>query len=270
MKRSYGSTITVVLVVTLIFGLTADGADRKVVACVGASITEGHSLSAEDSYPAQLQEVLREYDSEWETRNFGVSATVVIRNAPLTAYINTNACKLALASEPDVVVIQLGGNDSLPGMWLRKASFVSDFIALIDAFAELPSQPLIFIWLPTPIFSSPYGHNNNVVKNEIIPLMQQLPAQREVHLIDLYTPFEDKAHLFPDGIHPNIEGAGLIAEIIAEAIVDLRMPPDFSGDGLVDAEDICIMIENWGTDNQLCDIAPPPFGNDIVDVNDLI
>ncbi|HCO92627.1 MAG TPA: hypothetical protein DIU00_01530 [Phycisphaerales bacterium] len=270
MKRPYGPKITIVLIIALLVGLTPDITNAQVVVCVGASITAGHSLSAEDSYPAQLQRVLREYDGGWETQNFGVSATVVIRNAPLTAYINTNACKLALASGPDVVVIQLGGNDSLPGMWARKASFVSDFIALIDAFAELPSQPLIFIWLPTPIFSSPYGHNNNVVKNEIIPLMQQLPEQRQVHLIDLYTPFKDKAHLFPDGIHPNAEGAGLIAEIVAAAIVDLRMPPDFNGDGLVDADDMCIMIENWGTDSQQCDIAPPPFGDSVVDVNDLI
>lgn len=270
MRRSYCLKIIVVLNILLVFGLIADVADGKVVACVGASITEGHSLSAENSYPAQLKEVLRQYDSDWEVLNFGVSATVVIRNAPLTAYINTNACKLALSSEPDLVVIQLGGNDSLPGMWARKASFVTDFIALIDAFAELPGQPPIFIWLPTPIFSSPYGHNNNVVKNEIIPLMQQLPEQREVHLIDLYTPFEDKAHLFPDGIHPNAEGAGLIAQIVAESIIGLRMPPDFNGDDLVDADDMCIMIENWGADNQLCDIAPPPFGDGVVDVNDLI
>jgi acyl-CoA thioesterase-1 len=270
MKCLYGSKITVVLIIGLVFGITADITDAKVVACVGASITEGYSLSAEDAYPAQLQEVLRQYDGGWEVRNFGVSGAVVIRNAPLTAYIDTNAYKLALACEPDIVVIQLGGNDSLPGMWAHKASFFSDFIVLIDAFVELPSQPLIFIWLPTPIFSSPYGHNNNVVKNEIIPLIRQLPAQRDVHLIDLYTPFEDKAHLFPDGIHPNTEGAGLIAEIVAAAIINFRMPPDFNDDGIVDAADMCMMIDYWGTDEPMYDIAPPPYGDGLVDVEDLI
>ena len=45
---------------------------------------------------------------------------------------------------------------------------------------------------------------------------------------------------------------------------------DFSGDGTVDCTDICIMTEFWGTDDSLCDIAPPPFGDGVVDVQDLI
>jgi hypothetical protein len=31
-----------------------------------------------------------------------------------------------------------------------------------------------------------------------------------------------------------------------------------------------IMVDNWGTDNSLCDISPTPFGDGIVDVQDLI
>jgi hypothetical protein len=30
------------------------------------------------------------------------------------------------------------------------------------------------------------------------------------------------------------------------------------------------MTEFWGTDESLCDIAPPPFGDGVVDVQDLI
>ena len=46
--------------------------------------------------------------------------------------------------------------------------------------------------------------------------------------------------------------------------------PDFNEDGIVDSLDICILIEHWQTDYPLCDIAPPPFGDGIVDVQDLI
>lgn len=45
---------------------------------------------------------------------------------------------------------------------------------------------------------------------------------------------------------------------------------DLNGDGLVDAADMRIMIEHWGTDNQLCDIAPMPWGDGVVDAQDLI
>jgi len=45
---------------------------------------------------------------------------------------------------------------------------------------------------------------------------------------------------------------------------------DFNGDGIVDVDDMCIMVDNWGTDEPLCDIGPMPWGDGIVDVEDLI
>jgi Tol biopolymer transport system component len=45
---------------------------------------------------------------------------------------------------------------------------------------------------------------------------------------------------------------------------------DLNSDGIVDAADMCIMIDNWGTDEPLCDIGPMPWGDGIVDVQDLI
>ena len=45
---------------------------------------------------------------------------------------------------------------------------------------------------------------------------------------------------------------------------------DLNRDGNVDANDMCIIVDNWDTDNSLCDIAPMPWGDGIVDVEDLI
>ncbi len=45
---------------------------------------------------------------------------------------------------------------------------------------------------------------------------------------------------------------------------------DFDGDGLVGRSDIDVMLDNWGTDDSLCDIGPTPFGDGVVDVYDLI
>jgi len=44
---------------------------------------------------------------------------------------------------------------------------------------------------------------------------------------------------------------------------------DFNGDRIVDAEDMCIMVNHWGEDYPLCDIGPMPWGDGIVDVEDL-
>ncbi|MHC4595708.1 MAG: Kelch repeat-containing protein [Planctomycetota bacterium] len=45
---------------------------------------------------------------------------------------------------------------------------------------------------------------------------------------------------------------------------------DFNANGIVDCADMCMMVENWHTDNSFYDIAPRPFGDGIVDVQDLI
>jgi N-acetylneuraminic acid mutarotase len=45
---------------------------------------------------------------------------------------------------------------------------------------------------------------------------------------------------------------------------------DFNGDGIIDSADMSIMVDHWHTDNALYDIAPEPFGDGIVDVQDLV
>jgi len=45
---------------------------------------------------------------------------------------------------------------------------------------------------------------------------------------------------------------------------------DFNLDGIVDGADISMMLDYWGTDDPFYDIAPMPFGDGIVDVQDLI
>jgi len=55
-----------------------------------------------------------------------------------------------------------------------------------------------------------------------------------------------------------------IWQVSIEPVVDLN------GDGIVDAADMCIVVDNWGTDNQLCDVGPMPWGDGVVDVQDLI
>jgi Tol biopolymer transport system component len=44
---------------------------------------------------------------------------------------------------------------------------------------------------------------------------------------------------------------------------------DLNADGIVDAADMCIMVDYWGTDEPLCDIGPMPWGDGVVDVEDL-
>jgi Tol biopolymer transport system component len=45
---------------------------------------------------------------------------------------------------------------------------------------------------------------------------------------------------------------------------------DFNGDGALDCIDICDMIDHWGTEDSLYDIGPMPWGDGVVDAQDLI
>jgi Tol biopolymer transport system component len=44
---------------------------------------------------------------------------------------------------------------------------------------------------------------------------------------------------------------------------------DLNSDRIVDSADMVIMVDSWGTDNSLCDIGPMPWGDGVVDVEDL-
>ena len=44
---------------------------------------------------------------------------------------------------------------------------------------------------------------------------------------------------------------------------------DLNGDGIVDSDDLCIMVDHWGEGDSLCDIGPMPWGDGVVDVEDL-
>ena len=83
----------------------------------------------------------------------------------------------------------------------------------------------------------------------------------------------------PDGM-PNISADGSTIYFFSnrpggEGGYDLWQAPiipiiDLNNDGIVDADDMCIIVDHWGTDNSQCDIGPMPWGDGIVDVQDLI
>jgi hypothetical protein len=73
--------------------------------------------------------------------------------------------------------------------------------------------------------------------------------------------------------HPNISADGSTLYFTGGPDlwqVSIRPVVDLNGDGIVDSADMCIIVDNWGTDNSLCDIGPMPLGDGIVDVQDLI
>ena len=89
-------------------------------------------------------------------------------------------------------------------------------------------------------------------------------------VIDLGCHFKTELTL---GERSNIQGTTTIpSSHIPQAIVSIGLIEDpivdFSGDGIVNFEDYCILAQYWLQDESSVDIAPPPYGDDKVDWED--
>jgi len=257
------------LAVLVVCGWAAT-AQAKLIACVGDSITYGSGIANRtvDSYPAQLQRMLRQYDLSWEVQNFGVSGATLLNKGDLP-YVRQAAFGNAQACNPDLVIIKLGTNDSKPQNWQYKAEFVRDYENMIDVFRALPSKPQVWICKPVPAFYVNFSIRPEVIQDEILPMIEQIAREKNVPVVDLYTALQDHANLFPDGIHPNAEGAGLMAQTIAPFLLGVRLLPDVNHDGVLDFLDFAFLAALWRQSEQSVDIAPPPGGDGVIDWLDL-
>ena len=188
----------------------------KTIVCIGNSITEGDGLYDRfaEAWPYVLQQKL---GAPYRVLNYGKSGKTMLKKGD-SSYWDDNAFKNALSSEPDIVIIKLGTNDSKPQYWSDIQTFTKDYSDMIRAFKELPSKPEIYICTPVPAFSSGWDISEKVITKEQVPIIKKLAAKEKVKLIDLYSEFAGKKQLFPDGIHPGKEGAEQMADVIYKVI----------------------------------------------------
>ncbi|MBP8303806.1 MAG: hypothetical protein KBE04_06750 [Phycisphaerae bacterium] len=70
-------------------------------------------------------------------------------------------------------------------------------------------------------------------------------------------------------VTPIITDGSLASGLSGLILTELLASPDFNGDYRIDIEDLVLLIEHWGQDSPLFDLAPPPTGDGIVDRQDL-
>lgn len=183
------------------------------VACVGDSITFGDGLwlPGRSSYPARLQSLLGD---GYEVRNFGVNGATLLKKGD-RPYWETEEFLAASAFQPNVVVIQLGTNDAMRFPREVASDYETDYLALVDHFAALPSKPSILICKPVPIFFAPA---DRVMEEQVGPAVERVAQARGVKLVDLFGPMRGDQAMFPDAVHPDERGAAKIAELVHAAL----------------------------------------------------
>jgi len=118
-----------------------------------------------------------------------------------------------------ILLIMLGTNDARTDHFKSIENFVPDYMKLINEIQEIESNPKIFLVKPPPIFDNVELKNVNLLEG-IIPRIEQIANEEGLLIIDVYAALENHPeHFWKDGVHPNSEGATVIANEVYEAII---------------------------------------------------
>lgn len=192
-----------------------ESAEKIRVACVGDSITFGDQVKqrAENCYPAVLGRALGD---KYDVRNFGACGASASRSA-WHNYWKLKEFKASLEFKPNIVIIMFGTNDTNPKNWQRTQKTITKaFNELIDTYSALETKPKIYLCLPVECFGSKYADEDclKIVRKEI----RAVAKARGIEIINMYSALKGRKELFPDNLHPNAEGARIMAEKVFKKI----------------------------------------------------
>lgn len=170
------------------------------VLAFGDSITYGTGAGRANAYPAVLAG-----RTGWRVINAGVPGET---SEQALARID----QLLARHTPDLVIIELGGNDFLQK---RSAAAIKADLQTIIGAVKVRSIPVAMIAVPGfSVFGATLGRLSDA------PLYDELAREEEIILIDsaLSKILSDK-ELTVDPVHPNAEGYRILAEAVAQRLV---------------------------------------------------
>ena len=178
-----------------------------VILAFGDSLTAGYGVDRELSYPAQLQRELARLGYAYNIVNYGVDGDTTSGGlARLDA---------ALALEPEIVILELGGNDGLRGIPVYVAR--ENLRSMIRAFKGIGSR-VILAGMTLPLNYGP----------DYIRDFESIYVELSEELDVLLTPFfteemleNYERYIQPGGTHPTGDGYTVIVANILETLEPL-------------------------------------------------
>ena len=174
---------------------------RRIVTILGDSITAGRGLPAAQALPAQLEAELTRLGAPARVRGAGVSGD--------TSGGGLARVDFSVQADTDVCVVALGGNDLLQGL---DPKAMRGNLDRIIARLEARHIGVVLAGLrPPPVLGPSYAREFAAV----------FPALARAHKAPLYPDL--MAGIGPalrqrDGLHPNAQGAALIARGLAPVV----------------------------------------------------
>lgn len=194
----------------LLFLLPVAGyAEPLRIAVLGDSLAAGYGLAADQSFPAQLETALLQRGYRVEVHNAGVSGDTTAGGLARLGWL--------LESRPDLVIVELGGNDALRGLdpELTRANLE----AILLRLKETGIQPLL-AGMRAPRNLGPDYYTKfdaiypELAQNHAVPLfpffLEGVAGHKDLNL--------------GDGIHPNAAGIAVIVEKILPLVEQFLEP----------------------------------------------
>lgn len=177
--------------------------DRPRIVAFGDSLTAGLGVAAEDAYPSQLQRRLDRDGFRYRVINAGVSGDTTAGGVRRMAWV--------LKSRPQLIILELGGNDGLRGLSLRETKANLERIIQQCRSASV-TVVLAGMKLP-PNYGAEYTHG----------FESMYPALAKKYHLVLIPFFLDgvagsTSLNQADGIHPTAEGYRIIVDKVFETV----------------------------------------------------
>ncbi len=176
---------------------------RPRIVAFGDSLTAGLGLGRDEAYPAQLQRRLDELDYRYRVINAGVSGETTAGGLRRVPWV--------LGSKPDVVILELGGNDGLRGLSLEQTKH--NLSRIIEQLRSAGATIILAGMKLPPNYGQDYIRGFEAIYSDLakhydlalIPFLLEGVAA---------SPALNQA----DGIHPTREGYRIVVEQVLKVL----------------------------------------------------
>jgi acyl-CoA thioesterase I len=184
-------------VIVLSISAPAYAADKLVVA-FGDSLSAGYGLKPAESFPVQLEAALRRSGAPTRVYNAGVSGDTTAQGRARLGFVLNS-----LKTKPDLVILQLGGNDMLRA--IDPAQTEANLSAILVELKKRKIPVLLAGMLAAPNMGKAYQTRFDAV----------YPKLARRYGVKLYPFFlngvtANRTLLLKDGLHPTAKGVGIV------------------------------------------------------------
>lgn len=180
--------------------------ETKTVVFIGDSITEGYGVKKEQAFPEIAGQLLRKKGYDVKIVNGGISGSVSAEA--------DRRVKWFLKAKPDIVVLELGGNDALKG---TPAGVIEKNLDSAIALAKANRVQVLLVGMKI------YTNFGPAYSKEFEALFPRLANKHGVPLLPFL--LEDvalkKELNQSDMKHPNVEGHAIVAKRVANHLEKL-------------------------------------------------